>query len=358
MPNLGNIRGCFALIAITLLAGARSLTAQTDSTSETGRHPVRSEISDTTWRPRLAAARRLCVEKRWHEAESRFDSLHREHPESAEPIIGLGIAARGQRRYADARRRFSDAVALDSTSQEARDRLADAEWDLPRKVHLDAGSSGASGDVTSTWSASAEIPATPKLSLTGRLAVVGNGDAVRGIFVNPAGRANRQYVESLGFIASPLESATLTAEGERWASNDTTQSFLWLELEIKASEQLAARAMASPLATADGSPQVGIGLDYTLSSTRTVTVEFLQDIREAEFDARTIVRVSLATTPSKRWTYEAGLVRDIDRRFTAMTAIGNLTWYTRPTLGVRGEVSIRRGSSPQQSANAGIVIRW
>lgn len=350
----------FAVAVAIGSAAPRLAAAQVDSTPlPSNDDGARATNADAAWNARLAAAWKLGFAKEWTGARARFDSLHREQPRAIEPVIGLGYVARGQGRYGTARDRFREALALDSTSTKARELLHDTEWERPSSLRLEAGSTDARGSLTSTWGALAEIPATQRLSFTGRFALLGGGDAFQGIFLNPESGGVRQWVASAGVIAQASDRLTMTVRGDRWtSSNDTTQTFVWLDGALKASDRIIAHLNARPIAAGDGEPQFGGGVEYTVRQTQVLKLDFSQGIRQAEFDARTVVRAFYNVDPSRTISYRAGIVGDIDHRFGAATVVGTLTWFARPTLGIRTELSDREGKFAKRSGTAGLVIRW
>jgi len=139
---------------------------------------------------------------------------------------------------------------------------------------------------------------------------------------------------------------------------DTAQTYIYFDGALETSDRIVVHATASPIAARNGAPQFGCGVDYTLRRAQVLTVDFSQGIRQAEFDARTVAHASFAADPSRSITYEVGVIRDIDRRFSATTGSAALTWYARPTFGVRTELSDREGRFAQRSATAVIVLRW
>jgi len=353
------VRLTAAAVAAALLIAPRCAVAQSDPAPSPAPSEHSSEETRTTWAGRVKAAWDLSDDHKWKDAEARFDALHHERPDAVDPLIGLGVVARGEGRYGVARQRFREALAIDSTSEKAKKLLKDAEWDRPLTLELEAGSSATQGSVTGTSGANAVVPVNPTLSLTGRMEIVGGGDAIRGVFLNPASAAVRQYVVSAGVIARPTESLTLTARGERWMPlGDTAQNYLYLEGALETSDHLVVHATASPIAARNGSPQFGGAVEYTVRRSQVLGFEFSQGIRQAEFDARTVAHVSYAVDPSRSIAYEVGVVRDIDRRFSATTGIGSFTWYARPAFGIHSEVSDREGQFASRSATAGIVLRW
>jgi hypothetical protein len=314
--------------------------------------------SDSAWAARLTTAWQRAWSRDWSAADETFTELHRERPRAIEPILGLGFVARAEGRASDARRWYAEALAIDPSSSEARDQLTVAQWDRPFSVDLYAGGTRAPGVTTSTWSATAVAPLGPRFTATTRVGVIGGGDPLRGIFLDStSGGGVRATVISLGGAARLSNDLTLTARGEHWSAGGPDQQFLWVDGAVRVSSDLTLHLATRPVSGSTGATQLGGGFDYAFGTKQIVSFDVMRGTRAAPFEARTIARGFLTATANVRTLIRLGAVRDIDSRLGATTGVASATWFARPELGVRGELSVRRGAFEQTSLGAAVVVR-
>lgn len=323
------------------------------------RERVHPEMVDRTWGARTRAAWELAWARHWNAAREAFEQLRRDQPDALEPRLGLAFVARGSGRYAEARRWYNEALALEPESRDVRDQLEAARWDRPAMLDLAAGSTTANGARTSDWSASAVIPVDPRLSLTARAGALGAGDPIRGIFLDSAsGGGVRATVASVGAVVRPVERVTAVARFERWSAGGSSEQYLWLDGAVRASDRVTAHATLRPMSGRNGATQVGAAADVLVATGHVITGEFVRGLEAAPFEARSQVRGFYQITPNVRSAVRLGVVRDIDPNLSATTGAAAATWYVTPTMGVRAEATTRSGAFARNSVGLGLIIRW
>jgi hypothetical protein len=340
-------------VAALVVIGSGNISAQTRPPERL--HP---ELVDRLWGPRVQAAWQRAFALDWKVADSLFAALHRDQPEAVEPVIGLGFVARGAGRFADARRLFRDALALDSTSVDARDQLAAAEWDRPGRVEVSGGAQRFNGETKTTANVTTVVPITPTFTITAGGGVFGAGDPLRGIFVDSAIGASRTTMVSGGVVVKAGQRVTLGARGERWAGGGNTETFAWGEAALRLSTKASIRAGVRPVAGDNGATQVIGGVDLSPSAKALVSVDVTQGTEPAPFEARTIARLFVTALPDRRTTLRAAFVRDLGNDLSATTLGASIAWLATPTRGVRIDASNRTGAFAQTLGSISLLVRW
>jgi hypothetical protein len=319
------------------------------------RGQIHPELVDSTWGRRTAAAWTSAWAKEWTAADSAFRALHREYPDALEAMIGLGFVARGSGHLDDARRWYRAALAAESSADVAR-QLSEVEWQRPFVLDLGTGSTTRGGARQSDWSASVVSPVTSRLALTARVGVLGGGDPLRGIFLDSAaGGGVRAVVVGGGGVFRPDDRLSLSARLERWSSSNVSDTYLWLDAAMRLTGRVTAHLAGRPVSGRTSAARAGGGVDI-LAGDHELSLDVMQGLRAAPFEARTALRLFDAVT-LRRLAWRAGLVRELDPRLSATTGVVSGTWFATPTLGVRSEASVRRGAFAQSSIGAGLVVR-
>jgi hypothetical protein len=340
-------------VAALVVIASGKISAQTRPPERL--HP---ELVDRNWGPRVQGAWQRAFALDWNEANALFEALHRDQPDAVEPVIGLGFVARGRGRFADARRHFRDALALDSTSVDARDQLAAAEWDRPGRFEVGGGAQRFNGETKTTASVVAVVPITPAFTVTAGGGVFGAGDPLRGIFVDSINGASRTTMVSGGVVVKAGPRVTFGARGERWAGGGNTETFAWGEAALRLTTSASIRAGVRPVAGDNGATQIVGGVDLAPTPKALVSVDVTQGTEPAPFEARTIARLFVTALPNNRTTLRAAVVRDIDDDLSATTLGAAITWLATPARGVRIDVSNRTGAFAQTLGSISLLLRW
>lgn len=347
--------GTLAIVVLAIGAGVRAASAQAAPPPRERVHP---ELVDTTWGRRTTAAWQRAFARDWRPARDAFGALLREQPDALEPRLGLAFVARATGEYAEARRWLRSAHDLDPSSVPVREQLEAAEWDRPSRADISVGATDASGTTTSDWSLSAGVPVGGGVSVDARAGVLGGGDPIRGIlFDSTHGGRVRATVVSAGAVLR-LTAATLGLRADRWSSPNITSTFVTFFAGVPVANAFTLRAGGRTVTGPTSAPQVSIGADVRISAHAVLSVDGSQGVRDAVFDARTHVGVFGQLTPTVRETFRLGLLRDIDSRLGATTAVASGTHFFRPTLGVHLDLAVRTGAFARRSVGTGVTVRW
>lgn len=354
---LGTLTLGLALGALAPVARPLALLAQASPGSQNPR--VHPELADTTWGRRTHAAWELAYKHDWAGARNAFEALRKEQPDAIEPRLGLAFVARGSGDYPQARRWYRSAIDADPSSTDARQQLAVAEWDRPAELAATAGQTTASGNTTADASIGLVLPIDPQFTVTARAGALGGGDPVHGILLTPGnGKSVSATVVSGGLVVRPTARTAVSARYDRWSASGTSESYLFLDGGVRATDALTLRVSLRPVSGNTSAPQFGGGVDLLVAPGNLVTLEASQGTRAAPFEARSQVRAFYQLTPSVRGSVRLGLVRDIDPALSATTGVASGTYYFVPRFGVRAEALTRGGAFARNSVALGVVTRW
>ncbi|MDB4917651.1 MAG: hypothetical protein JWM95_5295 [Gemmatimonadetes bacterium] len=342
------------ILLLSLVSVARAQGTRPERPSREDLHP---ELVDTTWGTRTGAAWKLALASQWDAARTRFTALHQERPAAVEALSGLGFVARATGRRGEARYWYAGAVAAEP-SAELEKQLEAVEWDRPTVLVVSAGATRTAGTTSSDWSGSIVAPINQVMSINGRVGAIGAGDPLRGIFLDSArGGGTRATMISGGLVLHPSENSWLSGRTDRWTAAGRTENYLWIEATSRVTSRVVTRAGVRPLGGATGATQVSAAVDLIASPRDIITMEGVQGLADAPFEARSEVRLFYLATPNVRHALRVGVLREVGTHVSATTATAAETWYLQPTTGIRVELLARHGVYGRTYANVGLSLR-
>jgi hypothetical protein len=348
-------RAVVAPLLVLLISTSTLARAQQPAVSPPTREQIHPELVDTTWGRRSAAAWQLAFDRRYGDAQARFQALHVERPAAVDPLLGLAFVARVEGRRSDARRWMRAAYAVEP-SETIGQQLVATDYDRATSFDLSAGAATASGTTTSEWSAGVVAWLDPRFAVVARAAAIGAGDPIRGIFLDSA-NGSRARMFSGGVVVRPIDGTTLGARFEHWTSTGRDENYVYLDAAQRLSDNFVVHVDGRPVSGVFGAPQIGGGVDIVFIPSQIVTLGVQQGLRGTAFEPRTQASLFYIMTPSARGSVRVGAIRDIDPVNSATTGVVSGTWFATPTTGVRLELSARRGTFERSSVDVGLVLR-
>ncbi|MEP6493565.1 MAG: hypothetical protein ABJF01_12850 [bacterium] len=349
-----------ALLSPTLPALAATAMAQRARPAIERVHPERV---DSTWGSRVHAAWALTTSEQWQPAERAFDTLHREQPDAVEPLVGLGVVARGKREPAAARGWFRHALDVEPESRDAQTLLAAVEWDRPGRIELSSGYAtiGAGGSSTE-FGGTMLWPVAEPLSITARAATIGAGDVLRAIDIGGTGTSassTRANVIGVGAVAR-LNRVTIVPRLEQWTTGSRHETFAWVDGAVAVAPSFSATLGYRPLDGTLHAARVSAGAEFSVASGNATSVQIVRALTPSPAEARLqlIAFHSVTTGSTNNATYRAGIVRDSDPLLSATTGVASVEYLVTSRMGGRVEVAVRRGAFARSSVAVALIRRW
>ncbi|HXT18794.1 MAG TPA: hypothetical protein VN706_24425 [Gemmatimonadaceae bacterium] len=350
------------MAAVLCALAPKHLSAQTPA-SDPRVHP---ELVDSTWGPRTLAVWEIAWAGDWERADEGFAALQREEPDAIEPLLGRGFVARGVGRLSEARAWYRAALAHEPSLAEARSALALLAWERPWSLDVSGGGAridapGRPGGAVTGVEGNIEFTGelTSVVTVLARVGALAAGDPTEGVVLRADPLAStRASVVGAGVVVHPTTALWMTARMEEWSTPQERATFLWTDAAYRLASRVTLLAGIRPISGANGATQFSLGAATAIADRQTLTLVATRGVEPSPLEARGQLRAFWERAPARPFAIRLGVVRDLDDRLSATTAVAGATAMITPWEGLRVELASRTGAYSRRSMAVGLIVRW